>query len=970
MDLPTDTAALTAVLEDTGPSEGVLPPRARFATDAPVRSLNGRWELRWVPVATAAPEQPWEETDQVWAAVDVPGCWQLQGFGAPLYTSSKYPFPVDPPHVPVENPLGDYRLLFDAGPEFDAGARLRFDGVDCLAQVWLNRELLGTLRGSRLTHELDVTGRLRATGNELLVRVVQWAAGSYVEDQDQWWLSGIFRDVDLLACPPDGLADLEVDADYDPATGHGRIDVRATSTGPVRWSLPGLDLLDREGSGPVDVGPVEPWSAEHPVLHELVVSTPTETARLRVGFRRVTIEDGLLRANGVPIRFRGVNRHDQDPSTGRTVTREAVRRDLVMMKRANINAVRTAHYPPTPYLLDLADELGLWVVEEGDIESHGFVLVDYRRNPCDDPAWRDALLDRTARMVQRDRNHACVVLWSLGNESGPGANLAACTEWIKAADPTRPVHYERDPSYAYSDVYSLMYTPVERVEKIGAGTEEAELEGKQQTAGKPFILCEYAHAMGTGPGGLSEYEELFDRYPRLQGGFVWEWCDHTLWHTTDDGHRFLAYGGDFGEPLHDGSFAADGLVSSDRVVRPGLEDYRRVIAPVRLEVDADRGTVLVTNRYDVASTAGLRFCWRTSGADGLGDSGVLDVPVLAPGEEATVELPVRARPAGRVVTVSAETAVATAWAEEGHEIAFGQSRVEDAPPLPSVPDAPAHVAGEGRVVVGAAELSTRPGPDAFTLATLSGLAVHGPRVGMWRAPTDNDLGRNMIRFGQTPDADHWQSMELRQLATRTLSARLVDDVLEVRQRVAPPMRDVGVDVVLRWWWSGGLVLDVAAAPFGGWTGSWARFGLDLELPGQQADRPLRWLGSGPGQDYPDTGQGNRWGWHESTVEDWQVPYARPQENGVRRCRRLELQVADGRRLVVEGDGHVSLRPWDDAELDAAAHPHELPTSDRLVLGLQLAVHGIGTGAAGPGVLPHSQLTPRALSARYRLSVHG
>ncbi|MVA74688.1 DUF4981 domain-containing protein [Auraticoccus sp. F435] len=970
MDLLADTEALVAVIEDTGPSQGVLPPRARFATDAPVRSLNGRWELRWSPVATRAPALPWQDAQPAgdggaeWSSVEVPGCWQLQGFGSPVYCSAKFPFPVDPPHVPDENPLGDHRLVFDAGPEFLDGARLRFDGVDGLAQVWLNRELLGTLRGSRLTHELDVTGRLRAEGNELLVRVVQWSASSYVEDQDMWWLTGIIRDVDLVACPRDGLTDLQVDADYDPATGHGWLDVRATSTGTVRWSLPGLGLHDQEPSGPVDVGPVSPWSAEQPVLHDLVVTTGTETARLRVGFRRITISDGLLRANGVPIRFRGVNRHDHDPSTGRTVTPESVRRDLLMMKQANMNAVRTSHYPPTPYLLEVADELGLWVVEEGDIESHGFVLVDYRRNPPDDPAWREALLDRTRRMVQRDRIHACVVVWSLGNESGGGANLAACTAWIKAEDPTRPVHYERDPSFAYSDLYSLMYTPVDRLEQIGAGTEEAELSGEQQTAGKPFILCEYAHAMGTGPGGLSEYEELFDRYPRLQGGFVWEWCDHTLWHTDAEGREYLAYGGDFGEPLHDGSFVADGLVESDRTPRPGLADYRQVIAPVRLTVAADRSAVTVRNRYDVTTTEDLRFCWQVAGAEGVRAEGELAVPALAPGEETTVALAAPEPGPGEVLTVSALTATETVWAPAGHEIAFGQAAAPEPAALPAGGGPAPQVQGR-RVRVGEAELGVDTG-----MVALSGLPLVGPRVSLWRAPTDNDLGLNMARFGQRSDAEQWTSAALAHVSARTVAVRTEDDALVVEQRVAPPMHDVGVDVVLRWRWCDGLVLDVDATPYGPWTSTWARFGLDLELPGQRGGQELTWFGAGPGPSYPDTGQGNRWGWHSASVDSWQVHYARPQENGTRRAQRLELELADRRRLVVEGDGHLSLRPWDDAELDAAAHPHELPASDRLVLGLQLAVHGIGTGACGPGVLPQHQLQPRPVSGRYRFSVQG
>ncbi|NGO73901.1 glycoside hydrolase family 2 TIM barrel-domain containing protein, partial [Streptomyces boncukensis] len=401
---------------------------------------------------------------------------------------------------------------------------LRFDGVESCARVWLNGRELGTFQGSRLPHEFAVGRLLRPTGNVLAVRVHQWSAGSYLEDQDMWWLPGIFRDVTLLHRPPGSVADFTVHASYNPNTGTGTLRVDSEPGGRVTVPELGIDIAAGAPGNSVTTA-VEPWSAERPRLYDGELACAGERIPLRIGFRTVAVEDGVLKVNGKRILFRGVNRHEFHPETGRTLDADTMRRDVELMKQHNINAVRTSHCPPHPAFLDLCDELGLWVIDEGDLETHGFCEVGWRGNPVDDDRWTPALLDRARRMVERDKNHPSVVIWSLGNECGSGRGLSAMAAWIRERDPSRPVHYENDPGYPDSDLHSRMYAPHAEVAEIG----------RAEGPAKPFILCEYAHAMGNGPGGLTEYQRLFETYERCQGGFVWEWIDHGLARRTADG---------------------------------------------------------------------------------------------------------------------------------------------------------------------------------------------------------------------------------------------------------------------------------------------------------------------------------------------------------------------------------------------------------------------------------------------------
>lgn len=460
----------TDYVEDVSPGSGALPPRAWYASsDATSLSLNGSWRFRLSATVDAEDDsfaaEGYDAGD--WAEVSVPGHWVLQGHGSPIYTNHLYPFPVDPPRVPTENPTGDHVRTFDLPSEWpsDGGAVLRFDGVESCARVWLNGTDIGEFKGSRLPHEFAVGHLLKPSGNVLAVRVHQWSAGSYLEDQDQWWLPGIFRDVTLLHRPAGSALDFFVHASYDHLAGEGTLRVDSDVDGRVL--VPALDIDVATGE-PVTV-PVRPWTAETPRLYDGELVTEGERVPLRIGFRTVALEDGLIKVNGRAILFKGVNRHEWHPEKGRALDLETMREDVLLMKRHNINAVRTSHYPPHPAFLDLCDEYGLWVIDECDLETHGFTEQAWRDNPVDDDRWTPALLDRTARMVERDKNHPSVVIWSLGNEAGTGRGLTAMAEWIRGRDTSRLIHYEGDIDCRDTDMYSRMYADHAEVERIGRG---------------------------------------------------------------------------------------------------------------------------------------------------------------------------------------------------------------------------------------------------------------------------------------------------------------------------------------------------------------------------------------------------------------------------------------------------------------------------------------------------------------------
>ncbi|WP_232664875.1 glycoside hydrolase family 2 TIM barrel-domain containing protein [Pseudonocardia sp. TRM90224] len=917
-------------ITDVTPGSGARPARAAFRSDAPVIDLGGEWRFHLSPSAAAAPEgiEAPDFDDSGWSTLPVPSNWQMHGHGKPAYTNVVYPFPIDPPNVPSENPTGDHRLAFEV-PDTWAGlpAVLRFDGIDSCGRVWLNGTELGVTRASRLPTEFDVSDVLRTGRNVLAVRVHQWSSGSYLEDQDMWWLSGIFRDVTLLARPEGGIDDFWLRADYDHVTGTGLL--RVETTAAARLSVPELGIVDSPVSRPIDAGPVEPWSAESPRLYDGTLATDTERVPVRIGFRTVAIVDKQITVNGSPIMFKGVNRHEFHPDLGRAVPHGTAREDVLLMKRHNINAVRTSHYPPHPAFLELCDELGLWVIDECDLETHGFHLVDWDRNPSAVPEWREAYLDRITRTVERDKNRPSVIMWSLGNESHTGKNLADMAHWVRGRDATRPVHYEGDYDCVYVDVHSTMYASHKDVEAIGRANR------------MPYIQCEYAHAMGNGPGGLLEYRELYEKYPNLQGGFIWEWIDHGIRQHDEQGREFFAYGGDFGEPIHDGNFITDGLIFPDRTPSPGLVEFAKIIEPVRIDAG-----LTITNHYDFSGLDHLTFTWVLEEEGVEVETGTLDVPAVRPGESVQVAMPKLPETTGESwLTVRAALTEATPWAPAGHTVAWGQVPIAPAPAPAPAP------AGEGRKATFLPsedrKVAFLPSSDGGA-AEIFGVPVATPRLDLWRAPTDNDH----------PEIEkHWRGIGLHRLQHSVIDVRRGDDELVVRARVAPPALAIGMFATYRWSASpDALRLRLDVEPDGRWPGVLPRLGLRMALPGTLDQ--VEWFGRGPGEAYADSRQAARVGRFSASVDALQTPYVHPQENGNRTdVRWATLTGADGRGLRIEGSPTFELtaRRWTTEDLDAAKHTVDLVPGELIHLNLDVAQTGLGSNSCGPGVLPKYEL---------------
>jgi beta-galactosidase len=999
-------------VEDFSPGGGSrMPARSWLRSDAPTLSLNGDWRFRlhpshrWLDENLADPDLD----DRDWARLTVPSHWVLPAFhdggagayGNPIYTNVQFPFPVEVPHVPDENPTADHRTTFQ-NPGWDpARVLLRFDGVESVYRVWLNGTEIGIGKGSRLVQEFDVTEALRPGRNVLAVRVHQWSSMSYVEDQDQWWLPGIFRDVTLLARPAGAIDDVWLDCGFAGGRGTIRPEIRAAEHAwPVTLTIPELGFTATlDGPAACDtltVGEVQPWTAETPRLYEVIVAGTGERVSLQTGFRTVRIVDGLLLVNEAPVTFRGVNRHETNPELGRVHDPAYARRDLLLMKRSGVNAVRTSHYPPHPEVLALFDELGFWVIDECDLETHGFVFQGWVGNPSDDPRFGEVYLDRIRRTVERDKNHPSVVIWSLGNEAGTGRNLETNADWVHRRDPGRPVHYEGDYIGAYGDVYSRMYPTLLDCAAIAGESGEIPDSGPghaPRIRRKPFIMCEYAHAMGNGPGAFAEYDELIERFPRFQGGFVWEWRDHGLLTHAADGTAFYGYGGDFGEVVHDGNFVMDGMVLPDGTPTPSLAEFAATNAPVVIELNTP-GLAGIRNRRHTASTADLRFVATLENDGAPVHEAVLEVAALAAGTRAVVELPPELAVAGEGeswLTVRAELAVATEWADAGSIVAWTQRPLN----LPDPPSPWSGAAAESARPPGSIRSSDAPaasasfaeacrlGPATMDSATgdlreLAGLPVVGPRLELWRGPTDNDrsdargsyeLGRPEENHGEGPpgpsSASRWRARGLDRLLTRVLSVTADDISCTTLTRVGTANSTLFVDVGYRWHAlsSDAVALRVEVSPSPGWDTTWPRVGVHLQLPGDL--REAEWFGTGPLESYPDTRRAARVGRFRAAVDHLTVRYSRPQETGHRSdLRRLVLHKSSGPALVIRTEagpaGHrpgFTLTRHTPHELDIAGHPYELPRPDLLHLYLDDAVHGVGSRACGIDVLPQHALWP-------------
>ncbi len=947
------------------------------------RLLNGSWKFFYCDYVLDAPDDFFAPgyDDAGWGQIPVPGCWQFYGYGRKNYLNIRYPFPVDPPDVPYENAVGCYRTSFVV-PDAWAGKRIRlsFGGVCSAFHVWVNGLLVGFSQGSHLPSEFDITPYIQKGGNVLAVKVYQWSYASYLESQDMWRLNGIFRDVCLIAEDNTAIRDVFAHATLDDTYTDGLLRAEVEISGPTDGYALRATLKDAHGAEIWSeeraaanamefchtVPKADKWSAETPCLYPLILELKkggslVSCVQIKVGFRKIEIKGRVFLVNGQNIKLKGVNRHDTHPDLGYAVPYDAMVKDIIVMKQHNINAVRTSHYPNDPRWLDLCDEYGLYVIDEADIETHGFWQTGQCNRISDDPAWEKLFLDRAVRMVERDKNHPCILLWSLGNESGIGCNQKAMSGWIKSRDNSRPIHYEaatRDGDESAVDVSSNMYASVEQC--LDWATNPAH--------DKPFVQCEYAHAMGNSPGTLKEYQEIFYQYDAMMGGFIWEWAEHGMRETDQNGAVYFRYGGDYGDWPHDGCFCIDGLCTPDRAPRPGLLNFKQVIAPVNISDDGIlTGRVSITNRFDMVDLSGIFGRWELMRDGHLVQSGALSIPEVLPHQTKPLHVPFDrdALICGHEYFVNFRFFLQsdTLWAKAGHEVAHTQLKIP-------VEGAAAPAGGLPVSACGPLRTSEQNGciticGDGFcytfgrNLGTLTSAVYHGqelvksgPLLNVFWAPTDNDdHNGNGI-------AAAWQKFGLHRMRHYVKGMRVLEKagaaVVEIdAQLCAPtyrPMFSVSYTYTVRP--SGEIALDTNVTAHSPRYDDTAlprlpKLGLKLVVPG--ALSTMKWYGRGPQESYPDKCEAALIGLYEGQVQEQFVHYVRPQENGnksdVRWASFTDLQ---GLGLFVDGNEpiHVSARYCTDEALAAASHTNELEWSDDITLHIDHRVSGVGSESCG------------------------
>lgn len=965
--------------------------------------LNGTWRFHLANSPFDAPNKfpPTLLHDSSFSDIEVPGMWQLQGHGKPQYTNVDYPIPVDPPHVPYDNnPTGTYIRRFSVPKDLvRQQLRLRFDGVDSSFHVHVNGNEVGYSQGSRNPSEFDITDMVNDSGENILaVQVYQYCDGTYIEDQDQWWLSGIFRDVHLLAFPPkfhikDFHLQTLLDDKYQDADLLVKGELVGTGEVKVKVLNAGMEVVAEaskncKASFDFKLKFEDPykWTAETPYLYHVVLSfvdtqdsssTSQRFLAQRIGFRQIEIKDGIFLVNGKRVVFRGANRHEHHPLFGRAVPLDFLQNDLLLMKKHNINAVRTCHQPSHQQLYELADELGLWVMDEADLECHGFAsveeggLVDPQRSwssekkqefvygraarwTSDNPEWEAAYVDRARQVVMRDKNHVCVVMWSLGNEAFYGRNHQAMYDCIKSIDPTRPVHYEGDWEAQTVDIYSRMYPSVDSIIEFA----------RQPHLEKPMVLCEFVHAMGNGPGAIKEYVDAFYKYPHIQGGFVWEWANHGLKHITGTGEEYYAYGGDFGDEPNDFNFVMDGVLFSDHTPGPGLLEYKKAIEPVQI-LHGDQESFIMINRHDHVTLDHL-MCRLSVVGDGFTQATqLLSLPTgVRPGETAEVKLPSLKldEHTESYLTLVFQLKESCNWANAGHIVATGQFVLQEASPAasPALPEGLVSVSPLGTV------LSIQSPTSKWEFDLIAGKLIAwskeggpvlhgglGPELDFYRALTDND---------RPQDGADWIEKRLHQTKSHTRSVKWSKDeaaskvVVTVVSRLAPPVLEWSIDVTTTYTFTAaGVNMRCRGVPQGiNLPKTLARVGLTLNLP--STFETVNWFGRGPGESYKDKKLSQLFGNHQSSVDDLFVDYEFPQETSNRTDARWVKLTSDATSMTArfgKQDGFsFMVSHYTTADLDECKHPYELHKrkKDHVFVRLDADHHGLGTGSCGPKTL--------------------
>lgn len=944
-------------------------------------SLNGQWKFQYLEHPYRAPENFFAPNfdDSSWDLIPVPAQWQFHGYGKPHYTDAVSIFPLaEPPVIQALNPTGLYRTHFLV-ENCDEETILRFDGVESAFHLWVNGSFVGYSQVSRCTSEFDVSDFVQPGENILAMRVYQFCDGSYLENQDMWWLGGIIRDVSMIRRPKIHLSDYKVDSWLDSKLKNGQLTVSMEvenhgdpcqtklnltlmSEGRSIWSTDVYpEMIDSTGTCTVEVSAnlceVRHWSAETPYLYDLLIELWSgeeliEIYPEKVGFRRIEVVNGLMYINGSPLKLKGINRHDWSCECGRAITYEHMLWDLTMMKRHNINAVRSSHYPNHPDFYDLCDRLGFYVMDEADLECNQVQVAGNMEFISNNPKWEASYLDRVSRMARRDKNHPSILFWSMGNESGYGCNFAACYRFLKEYDPMRLVHYEEDTGARTADIYSSMYTNQSKMEQ----------KGRQSWRNKPHIICEYAHTMGNGPGGLAEYWEIFERYPRLQGGFVWEWIDQSILHNG-----VMTYGGDYGDWPNNGNFCADGIVTADRKFYPAIQELKKVLEPVRVvDVKIDTGEVALFNRYDFTPLNTL-YVQSTVGPMGYElKPERVSLPAIAPQETGVVKLfdpaVLKDFPTGQDIWLhmSFRFCDPPAWCDNTHEVTFGQvllrKATHEASPVRQTESCYLTTNQKSvKIEVGETIYEFDPVQGLLERCIVGGqeLICQGMDFHFYRAPLDNDVN----------EKQKWEQALVRSVVNvvRTVEVEDLEDRVQITVEKAyhPFVLDWHIDlkVIYTITPNGQLTVEVWGDPKGKLPASLPRIGMRMQL--SPSCEKVKWYGRGPGECYCDCKNGFPVGVYKSTVSDMYFPYVRPQEHGNRTDVRWVWLGGEHVGLRFKGDPlfNFTALHYSTEELDRATHTDKLHKDENVWLTLDYRHHGIGSASWGAETTESHVLLP-------------
>ena len=944
--------------------------------------LNGTWKFQYFNSIYDIQDSFFEKNydTENFDEIQVPSVWQMAGYDTHQYTNIRYPFPFDPPYVPQDIPCGAYVHTFEYSRDEKAPkAFLNFEGVDSCFYVWINGSYIGYSQVSHMTSEFDVTDVLQDGTNTVAVLVMKWCDGSYLEDQDKFRMSGIFRDVYILKRPKQAISDYHIKTRIEDMLAKVEIEMKFYSPLNVKISIEdrngavvALGSIAEEGTAVLEIASPELWNTENPYLYKLILETENEVIVDHIALRKIEIKDQVIYLNGQKIKFRGVNRHDSDPVTGFTINPEQITTDLTLMKQHNFNAIRSSHYPNAPFFYEMCDKYGFMVIDEADIEAHGPFMIyrkedtDYNRfkrwneKIADDPVWEEAIVDRVKLMVERDKNRFCIVMWSMGNESAYGCNFEKALEWTKNFDPDRITQYESaryrnyDETYDYSnlDVYSRMYPALSEIQ-----------EYLDKDGSKPFLLVEYCHSMGNGPGDFEDYFQMIQDNDKMCGGFVWEWCDHAIAHgTAENGKTIYAYGGDHGEEIHDGNFCMDGLVYPDRTVHTGLLEYKNVYRPARvISYNKESGELVLHNYMDFDDLKDYVKISYELTQDGLVISkGILPEFSVAPHGEGKTNLKINVPENGKCyLKLIYHLKKELPLLDEDHILGFDEIEVskEDTKCKLAEKWIPKTVVdSELQVNENDTQIHIKGREFAYTIDKRTALFTemkfagreylnHPMELNIWRAPTDNDM---YIK-------SEWKKAHYDKAYTRAYTTEVVQGKHGVKitshaSVVAETVQKI-LDVTITWKIeaAGKIDADIAVTKDDEFP-DLPRFGVRMFLDKKLS--AVRYFGMGPQESYCDKHQAASHGLYRADVGDLHEDYIRPQENGSHYdCEYVELNNSRY-GIVASAEKAFSFNAsyYTQEELEKKTHNYELIESDSVVFCVDYALNGIGSNSCGPVVL--------------------